>query len=64
MSNKIIVDSCRFCPLKIIDHLLSSGTRVDICTHNMSKGMIIRNLSIIHPDCPLEENKRDCTCHD
>ena len=63
MSKKIVVDSCKHCPLS--EYRRFTVVENDyVCTHPTTDGMEILDTSIIHPDCPLEENKRSCTCHD
>ena len=63
MSKKIVVDSCGHCPLS--EYRRFTVVENDyICNHAATDGMEITDTSIIHPDCPLEENKRSCTCHD
>ena len=65
MTKKIIVDSCEHCPLREYQQFLGDGFK-HICTHTnpSTEGMILLDISILDPDCPLEENKRSCTCHD
>ena len=59
MSKKILVDSCGHCPLASL-----KLNQRDVCTHEATDGMEIEDRDIIHSNCPLDENKRSCTCHD
>ena len=63
MSKKIVVDSCYHCPLRE-SYPLKEAITVYVCRHAHTDGMEILDTSTIHPNCPLEENKPSCTCHD
>ena len=51
----IKVDCCKHCPLKCRSFL--SGEYE--CQHPTEEGMELDDLSIIHPDCPLDDAKEE-----
>lgn len=64
MTKKIVVDCCANCPLrelknindgKVNEHYTGKNWK-HICTHPATDGMVLITTSVIHPDCPLENN--------
>jgi len=48
----IKVDCCGHCPLRERQNYFDN-----FCTNSATDGMELTDLSIIHPDCPLEDAK-------
>ena len=55
MVKKIIVDSCEHCPLRKYEQFLGDGWK-HVCQHASAEGLIIRDISIIDPECLLNDD--------
>ncbi len=54
MNKKITqIDSCEHCPLSHYNDTYITY----ICDHPDTEGMVIKDRSIIHPDCPLNDDR-------
>lgn len=56
----IKVNKCEICPLKSFRYsVVAIGfVREYFCDHPSTEGVELKNLHIIHPDCPLEDYKK------
>jgi len=55
---QIKVDCCGNCPLRYESFLMGYG-KINRCGHQAIEGMELNDLSIVNPDCPLEDAKED-----